>query len=208
MQPPSNSEADKHYKSGMELKANGQPDAALTEFRRAVILDPNHFNSQLEIGFQCRVKAKTDRTFLRYALEAFRKAARLDRTNETAHNQYIMVGQQMGLLDELHAEYATLAKNNPDNALLQQCNKNIITLSMAMMPQGVSVGDSGASPLRKIFLIASLICLFLGLGTLIASPALLKAGKISKEQVSSMARTGMVMSAAGVVGFIVRSKIS
>src|SRR5689334_21565641 len=93
--PSSSSEANLQYKSGLNLKAKGQTDVALTWFRRAVISDPKFFAPYMEIGFLCREKAKSDRIFFRYAFDAFRNAARLDLTNEAAHTQYIMAGQQM-----------------------------------------------------------------------------------------------------------------
>src|SRR5438105_4727584 len=93
-------EANAHYKSGLGLKAQGQMDAALTAFRRAAIADPKFFAAQFEIGLLCREKAKTDRIFLRYSFDALRQAARLNLTNENAHNQYIMAAQKMGVLDD------------------------------------------------------------------------------------------------------------
>src|SRR6185436_12708181 len=94
-------EAESQYKTGVEQKAQGLYDTALTSFRRAVISDPTHFPSQLEIGFICWDKAKLDKMFLRYAFEAFRNAARLNLEHEQAHTYYITVAQKMGLLEDL-----------------------------------------------------------------------------------------------------------
>jgi tetratricopeptide (TPR) repeat protein len=200
-------EAEDHYKTGLDLKSKGQMDLALTEFRRAVIADPSHVSSQVEIGLLCREKSKSDKMFMKYSFEAFQKAARLDPTNEQAHTYYITVAQKMGALDNLLDEYSALSKKFPDNALLQQSHKNIIALTMAMMPQQVNVGSGGSSGARKFMLIFSFIMLLAGVGFIIAPPVLLKQGKIQKDQVAGFVRIGLMLDALGVAGFIVRTKL-
>lgn len=205
----SSSEANLQYQSGTELKSKGQTDAALTWFRRAVISDPIFFAAHMEIGYLCREKAKSDKMFLRYAYEAFRNAARLDLTHAEAHNQYIMAGQQMGAMDSLHYEYSEWAKKFPENELIQQSNKNIVTLSMAMMPQKVGTGETQASvTIRKFILIASLVSLLAGIGVMLAPTFLLKAGKIQKTQVAGFVKLGLLVEAIGMAGFFVRAKIN
>lgn len=207
-QPSSSPEANLQYKTGVDLKTKGQTDAALTWFRRAALSDPAFFSAHLEIGYLCREKAKRDKMFLRYAFEAFRTAARLDLTHEAAHNQYIMAGQQMGLIDSLHEEYNAWAKQFPDNELLQECAKNIVALSMAMIPQQTNLGaTSGATSLRRVIFIASLLALLSGFCVMLAPPFLLKAGKIKKEHVASWVKMGLAIEAAGVAGFIARANI-
>jgi tetratricopeptide (TPR) repeat protein len=203
--------AQEYYKRGMELKAQGNNEAALTEFRRAALADPNQFEAQYEIGVLCKVKANTDRLFLRYAFDAFRKAARLNLNHQQTHEQYIMVGQKLGLIEELHREYDTLAKNNPENALLQQSAKNIVTLSMAMMPDPVNINDGGlAGSIRKVVLFIAIGFILMGAG-LILGPTIVK--KTSKpdmppEMIVRLAKIGFLCGAAGIVTFIVRAKLA
>src|SRR5262245_22963551 len=123
--------AQELYQKGLDLKSKGHFDLALTEFRRAVLADNTHFPSLMEIGALCKEKSKIEPLFLRHSFEAYRSAARLDLNHAEAHNQYIMAGQKMGLLEDLHEEYARLSKADPSNALLAQCNKNVVALSMA-----------------------------------------------------------------------------
>lgn len=202
-------ETESHYKTGIDLKSKGQTDAALTSFRRAVVADPAHVPSLLEIGLLCREKAKTDKMFLRYSFEAFQKAARADANHEQAHLYYVTLGQQMGTLDSLLDEYSALSKKYPENALLLRSHKNIIALSMAMMPQQVNVGGASASGgIQKFALFASLGVLLAGIGFMIAPSILLKKGKIQKQQVGGMVRLGLVLEAIGIAGLVLRTKLN
>ncbi len=201
-------EAIDHYQTGLEQKKQGQNDAALTSFRRAVIADPLHAASHLEIGLLCREKAKTDKMFLRYSFDAFRKAAQLDPTNEQAHTYYVTVAQKIGLLEELLDEYSALVKKSPDNALFVRTHKNVIALTMAMMPQQVSIGPASASSgIQKFALFASIVMLLAGIGFLVAPAMLLKQGKIQKDQVGGMVRLGIVIEAIGIAGLVFRKKL-
>lgn len=199
-------DAAEYTRTGLELKAKGQTDAALTAFRRAAIIDPKCFPALMEIGYLCREKAKRDRIFLRHTFEAFRQAVKLELENEEAHNQYIMAGQQMGMLDSLMMEYGEWIKRYPENQVIQRCHKNIMAISMAMMPQAVNVASASGS-LRKPLMIASILALVGGIGFMVAGPLLLKSGKIKAEQVAGLVRIGFFMEASGVAGFIIRSRM-
>ncbi|MCG3205562.1 MAG: hypothetical protein KCHDKBKB_02284 [Elusimicrobia bacterium] len=201
-------EAEDQYQLGVDLKKKGQIDAALTAFRRAVIADPNHFLSHLEIGGLFREKAKTDPMFFRHAFEAFQKAARLNPIHEQAHTYYIMLGQKTGHLDSLLEEYKALVKKFPDNALLEQCLKNIMTLTLASIPINVNLQEGHSGSLKKFVLIFSVLVLAMGLLLMVVPPLLLKKGKIKKEQVSGLLRAGLLMEAAAVGGFIFKSKLN
>lgn len=199
-------EAEEQYKTGLEQKKQGQFDAALTSFRRAVIADPSHAAAHMEIGLLCRDKAKTDAMFLRYAFEAFQKAARLAPSNEQAHLYYVTVGQKTGALDTLLDEYATLVKKNPENELFKNTHKNVIALTMAMMPQQVNVSDGSPANLRKFTLLVCIMLFLTGIGFIIAPPILLKQGKIEKSQVGGLVRIGLLIEAMSIVGFVLRAK--
>lgn len=201
-------EAEDHYKAGLDLKKQGQNDAALTSFRRAVIANPQHAASHLEIGLLCREKSKTDKMFLRYSFEAFRKATQLDPTNEQAHTLYVTVAQKMGLLEDLLQEYSALKTKFPDNELFQRCHKNVVALTMAMMPQQVNIaGAAASSGLQKFALFASLGLLAAGLGLMIAPTTMMKKGRLKPEQAKGMVRLGFVMEGLGITGMIFRKKL-
>ncbi len=203
--------ADDYYKKGLQLKASGQTDRALTEFRRAVLADASHGKSHFEIGLITKSKAAADPYFLRYAYDAFKNAVRLDKANEQAHDQYIMVGQKMGKLDEIHREYDALAKSNPENPLYTRCAKNIVTLSMALIPDQVNIGSVGNSGgIRKILLFTSLGMILFGFALIFGPPISNKTGT-SKMDTKVMKRTiilGFISILGGAGGFYVRGRFN
>jgi tetratricopeptide (TPR) repeat protein len=201
-----NPDASACYKKAMEQKAAGEFDAAVTNLRRAVIINPDYFEAQYELGLSFRDKAKFDPAFQRHSFDAFRKAARLNFENEDAHNHYVLAAQQMGVMADLVIEYSELVKKFPDNALLARVNKNIINLSMLMMPGKVEIG-SGAGSLRKFVFLASLVVLLLGLVLVIAPPLLVKSGKIPKANAGRLLGIGALLCVMGAGGFVARSQI-
>jgi tetratricopeptide (TPR) repeat protein len=205
------SQAEEYYQKGLTLKAAGQPDRALTEFRRAVLSDPSHANAHYEVGLLTKLKAGTEPHFLRYAYEAFRNAAKLDLNNQQAHDQYIMMGQKMGRLDEIHREYDALAKAHPENPLFARCAKNIVTLSMALMPDQVNLSSSGnTSGIRKVLLFSSIGLILLGFALIFGPPINNKFSK-TKMDPSIMKQTvvlGFIAIAGGAGGFYVRARFA
>lgn len=202
--------AIEHFGRGIELKKAGDLDLALTEFRKAVIEDPSHLNSQYEIGLLCKTKASYDPYFLKHAYEAFRIVSKADLYNQNAHDNYIMIGQKLGKLDDLLLEYENLQKNNPTNELIARCKKNIVTISMALIPEKVNVSGSGVPPaLRKVVMFISIGAIVCGLGIAIAVPALAKSGKIKldAEAIRGAIKVGLGIGAGGVVGLIISSKL-
>lgn len=201
--------ADEYYKKGLELKASGLHDRALTEFRRAVLADANHGPAHFEIGLLTKSKGDKEPYFLRYAFDAFRNATRLDVNNQQAHDQYIMVGQKMGRLDELHSEYDALAKAHPENPLFERCAKNIVTLSLALIPENINIGTSAnTGGIRKILLFASIGLILFGVA-LALGPGIY--GKLSKTPMTpEMAKRclwlGFIAMGGGIGGFFFRGR--
>jgi len=201
--------AEAFIKKAFEFKSRGQMDAALTEFRRAALADPAHFDVQMEMGLLFKQKANNDKTFLRHAYEAFKKAAHLNINSEQAHDQYILAAQRMGRLDDLLPEYKGLSTRHPDNPFLQRCVKNIITLSMAMIPEKVSVGEGSSGALRKALLFVSIGLFVLGVGLVLAPPLarqMLKAN-LDPSQIRLFIKMGLVSFLMSVVGFVMRAKL-
>lgn len=159
--PPAQ-QAEQYYKQGLELKKAGDLDTALTEFRRAALLDPSHFQAQMEIGRLCKLRAKTEPIFNRHTFEAFRQAARLDLTNTEAHDEYIMAAKKLDRLDELLREYDNWLKFNPANDLIARCRKNILTISMAMIPEKVEM-KAGSDKSRRVIVLMIAAVIFIGL---------------------------------------------
>ncbi|MCB4756758.1 MAG: hypothetical protein LHV69_06960 [Elusimicrobia bacterium] len=207
----SKEKAQEYLKKGHELKSNGAMDAALTEYRRAVLADPSLFAAHLEIGLLCKVKANNDRRFLRYAFEAFRNASRLDLNHEQAHIQYITAGQQLGLLDELHHEYRELCKKYPENELLKRCCKNIVTLCLALIPDKVNLDSGGGEAgMRRFILILSIGLFLLGAAMIFGPPLVNQIFRkivIAKEQLSTFVTVGLLCLGVSMIGVFIRSRI-
>ncbi len=202
------SEANEQYRTAMELKSRGQLDTALTWFRRAAITDPTFVGALIEIGRICKDKARLDRMFLRYAFEAYRNAARLDFTLQEAHDNYILLGQQMGILDQIHDEYEAWAKQNPDNDVLQRCYKNVVAISMAIFSPQVQVGQVQASnTIKKMIFAFSFLTLLFGAGLIFIPAVFAKDGKITKEQIRSFFKVGIVLCVAGLGGLLYHRRL-
>lgn len=201
-------DASELYKKAVDLKAKGQMDLALTEFRRAVLADNTLAAAHYEIGMLCREKVKREPLFQRHCFEAFRNAARLDLTHADAHTQYIMAAQKMGLLEDLHQEYLKLAKDNPDNAMLQQCLKNVVTISMAMMPQRVTVADSKSIPgLGKALAFVSIGLMLVGVVMIGSAFVMKRKGRIDPPAAASLLRWGGFAAVLGMGGLLLRSRV-
>ena len=115
------SDAEQQHQAGLELKAKGQIDAALTAFRRAAIADPNLFEAHREVAIICREKSRRDPMYKRATYDAFRAAARLNLDDEKVHDGYIVAAQESGRLDEAIIEYEALSHAHPANANLKRC---------------------------------------------------------------------------------------
>lgn len=201
-------EASQHYQTGLDLKVKGDIDQALTWFRRAAISDPSMAAAHMEIGRICRTKSRQDPMFSRYALEAFRSAARLELGNAEAHDQYIMMAQQMKILDQIHDEYENWSKQYPQNEVIQRAYKNLVAISMAMFSTQAEVGGAQASgTMKKMILLTSFLMMLIGAGMIFVPPMLVKSGKVQKSQLKSFVFFGIVLGGAGLGGFIFRRRL-
>jgi tetratricopeptide (TPR) repeat protein len=201
-------DANQHYQNGLELKKKGTLDAALTEFRRAVIADAKLGPAHYEIGLICKDRSRLEPMFLRYAFDAFRQAARLEMANQDAHTQYIMLASKIGQIDELLKEYRALAAQFPDNAFLQACAKNILTISMTMMPANVNVsGTSASGAMRKMTLIASILCFVIGLAVIFGPMVTKKTGKLAPEHLRHLVILGLALNVGAIGGFFVYTRM-
>ncbi len=159
--PPAQ-QAEQFYQKGLELKKAGDLEAALTEFRRAALLDNTHIPAQMEIGRLCKIRAQVEPIYYRHTFEAFRQAARLDLTNTEAHDGYIMAAQKLGRLDEVLLEYDAWLKAHPENGLIATRRKNILTISMAMMPEKPTMNTAGTTKSRRMVILMAGGLFFLG----------------------------------------------
>ena len=208
MDNPSNDQIAATVKKAVSLKAQGQYDLALTEYRRAAIMDPNLMDIQLEIGRLAREKAKVDPLFSRYSYEAFQKAAHLSLDHQQAHDEFIAASQKAGKLDVLYDQYKALLEKNPTNENLKRCVSNIRNLVMAMIPANVSAGDdSFHKKIRKVLLIAGVGAILFGV-VLMFAPVILKSVKktpISKTTAQNLFRAGLTLAVGGGLSIVSRA---
>lgn len=191
------------YNKGLAFKSEGKLDAALTEFRRAVLADPKHGPSHLEIGLISKDRAKVEPTFVRFAYDAFRNAVKLIPENKTAHENYILLSRQVGKLDDVLVEYETLAKNNPDKDEYKQFVKTIVAISLAMVPQQVNVNAAQTGTIKKFAVISSVGGLMIGLALLSAPIIMKKMGKpMQPAAIKQCLVVGIVTVFAGVGGIV------
>ncbi len=158
----------------------------------------------MQIGLLCRDKAKHDKMFLRYAYDAFHKAADLDLANEDAHNQFILSASESRRLDELLIAYEKWTAANPDNEILQRCKNNVVTLGMAMMPQSIELSDGGHGGLKRFVLVSSILFFIVGMGMVTIVPLLVKTKKLTRANVRGVAPVGITMTFCGLAGFVSR----
>lgn len=205
MELPITDQAKNFLDQGLKYKADGNFDAALGQFRRAIVLDPQLFQAHMEIGLICKARSEAEPFLQRHAFEAFRHAARLNLNHQAAHDEYILFAQKMGTLDELYKEYDTWLMHYPNNEQLRRCKKNLITISMAMMPDKVNVASGGNAFLRKSVMFISLGMILLGL-ILIFVPPLLKKGP-AQSAMTGVVKLGLILCGGGIAGFVFRSRI-
>ncbi len=201
---------NEYFKNAKDLQQKGHFDAALREFRRAVIENPSIFEAWMEIGHLCKTRAGADKMFLRYSYEAYQKAVRLNGQSQEAHDQYITAGQRMGRLQEINDEYLALSKKFPDDPLIQRCFKNTNNLLLALMPEKVNLGQGGNKKIRGLLLIVSLGLIFVGVGFSFFFPVFLKGLKVhlTKELLNQFLWVGILMIILGIGGVITRSRIT
>ncbi|MFN0117019.1 MAG: hypothetical protein ACKVQC_01830 [Elusimicrobiota bacterium] len=202
--------AQAHLTKAIELKASHQWDAALTEFRRAALMNPKLFEAQLEIGRMCWDKAKTDPLFYKHSFEAFRQASRLNLSHDEAHQKYISTAQKLNRLDELLEEYSQWIEENPNNTNLEKAKKTIIAISMALIPDKVNVTEAKASSGLSKFLFFFSICnIVSGLGIILLAPFIPKLNipMIGPQHIPMLIKSGIWSAILGAIGMILRSRI-
>lgn len=192
------SEASEQYQLGVSHKAKGNPDAALTAFRRALIADPNHPDANREAAFLLKEKARREPSLKRPAYETFRKATRLNLDDEKLHDAYIVLAQESAQLEELIFEYEKLCHEYPDNANLKRCYKNLAAITIAMVPKPREARKSNPKA-RKFWFFISFNLLGSGVFSLMTPAIAAKAGLMSD---GSEVMVGLAFFGAGIAAFI------
>jgi len=104
-----------HLNLGVFLYQNGQADDAITEYQKALAINPNYTNDAsfyIDLGSALIQIGKLDE-----AITLFQRAVQINPNNEDAGNNLGNALLQKGKLDEAIARFQQLLKIDPNNAL-------------------------------------------------------------------------------------------
>lgn len=120
-------EAIKRNNFGAELLQQGRPEEAITEFQRAVEVDPEYAAAHLNLGYAYDRQGQIEE-----AVAEYRKAIELEPGNVFAHNNLGVLYNKKGLYDEAIAEFEKALRLDPVNATvlrnLENAKKNKATV--------------------------------------------------------------------------------
>ena len=91
--------AEDHYYAALDLMADGQAEASLTEFRKSVTADPTFTEAMHGLA-----RALQDLDHLDEAIEVSKRIADLDPDDILAHTSLSVLYQRKGMIPEAEAE--------------------------------------------------------------------------------------------------------
>ena len=116
-------EPAEHVARGRMLLAEGKIDAAISEFQRAIKMDPKHGAALLNLAQAYERGNRNDE-----AVEAYRKSIDVEPRNFYAHNNLGVLYDKQGKYDEAIAEFQSALTQQPNDAMalknLETAKKN------------------------------------------------------------------------------------
>ena len=109
---------------GIALYDKNQPDEAITEYRKAIELNPDYTEAHYNLGFALYARRQPDE-----AIAEYRKALQIQPNLALVHNNLGVALQNKGQWDEAIAEYRQALHVQPDLALAR--NNLGVTLDLA-----------------------------------------------------------------------------
>ncbi len=100
-----------HYERGLELADQGKLDEAITEYRAAIRIKPDHAEAHYLLGVALAVQGKLDE-----AIAEYRAAIRIKPDHAEAHYLLGSALASQGKLDEAIAEFRAAIRIKPDDA--------------------------------------------------------------------------------------------
>jgi len=105
-----NQQAFDAYNEGVTAESNGDTDAAMSAYRRAIALDPGYCDAMDNLGVLLRRQGQIDE-----AIEWYRKSLAVAPDNPVAHMNLGLALRLQGDLDGAEAEYLALVEIDPEN---------------------------------------------------------------------------------------------
>ena len=96
---------------GIELLKEGKTNEAITEFQKAVQLDPNYVPARQNLGHAYDRQGRSEE-----AMAQYRKAAELDPKSSVVYNNLGVLYDKKGLYDEAIGEFEKALQINPGDA--------------------------------------------------------------------------------------------
>jgi len=101
-----------HYDLGIELKAQGKLDEAISHYRQALQIKPDYADAYNNLGYTLGLQGKFDE-----AISCLHEALRLNPSHCEAHNNLGLAFQLQGNFDEALRHYRQALQSKPDWAL-------------------------------------------------------------------------------------------
>jgi tetratricopeptide (TPR) repeat protein len=99
-----------HYSLGVAYLIKSQTDYTITEFRKAIKIDPNLADTYTDLGLAYAIKGQTDD-----AITEFRKAIEIDPNYDISHFNLGITYEEKGQTNDAISEYLKTIKINPNN---------------------------------------------------------------------------------------------
>ncbi|MEW6556526.1 MAG: tetratricopeptide repeat protein [Elusimicrobiota bacterium] len=142
-----------YIKQGDAYKIAGNITLAISEYQKALKIEPTNPTSLLKLGQVYETKGDTDKeqAFYLLAQNVYEKALLKEPNNPEIHNSIISLGVKQNRIDLLVKQYKEKLAKEPTNLVLVEAVRKLATISMVSIPPQVQIG-SEKSGCAKIFI--------------------------------------------------------
>jgi Tfp pilus assembly protein PilF len=108
-------EAVERNSVGTKLLQQGKIEAAIAEFQKALVIDPNYIAAQLNLAYGYERANRVEE-----AMDAYRKASDLDPGSFFAHNNLGVLYDKKGAYEQAIVEFQNALKSEPSYVMAQK----------------------------------------------------------------------------------------
>jgi tetratricopeptide (TPR) repeat protein len=138
-------EAAERIAIGKKLLEQGNVEAAISEFEKVTVIDPEYGAAQLQLGQAYERANRSDE-----AIDAYRKSLELEPRNFFARNNLGVLYSKKGMHDQAIAEFQGALKIQPNNAMalknLETAKKNKVAMQEREVVIARAEKDAAAKP--------------------------------------------------------------